>query len=175
MDTSDELKMKELEVEKSEYRAELLTKTRKEQMINLPKIFARWESFAPRLKSVLRIVAAIMFMLAGMMKLFAFPAGIFPNGGTVQPMSELGLAGILEAFGGAFLVLGLFTRPVAFLLAGEMAVAYFQAHFPRGFWPIMNGGQPAVLYCFIWLYFSAAGGGPWSLDAIRGKQSPPTV
>ena len=139
--------------------------------MNLLKVTSTWDSFAPRLMSVLRIVAAIMFMLAGTMKLFAFPAGIFPNGGTVSLISELGLAGILEAFGGALLLLGFFTRPVAFLLAGEMAVAYFQAHFPRGFWPTMNGGQPAVLYCFLWLYFSAAGGGPWSLDAIRDKKS----
>ncbi len=139
------------------------------------KIIASWGSFSPRLLSVLRIVAAFMFMLAGTMKLFAFPAGIFPNGGTVRLMSELGLAGILEAFGGALLLLGLFTRPVAFLLSGEMAVAYFQAHFPHGYWPITNGGQPAVLYCFIWLYFSAIGGGLWSLDAMRGKQSKPTA
>jgi putative oxidoreductase len=135
------------------------------------KIIATWEAMAPRLQSTLRIVAAIMFMLIGMMKLFAFPVGIFPNGGTVQLMSELGLAGILEAFGGGLLLLGLFTRPVAFLLAGEMAVAYFQGHSPNGIWPMMNGGQPAVLYCFIWLYLSAAGAGPWSLDAMRRRQS----
>lgn len=134
-------------------------------------IIATWKAMAPRLQSALRIVAAIMFLFIGTMKLFAFPAGIFPNGGTVQLMSELGLAGILEAFGGALLLLGLFTRPVAFLLAGEMAVAYFQGHFPKGVWPIMNGGQPAVLYCFLWLYFSAAGAGPWSLDTLRSKQS----
>lgn len=139
--------------------------------MNSPKITATWKSMAPRLMSVLRIVAAIMFMLAGTMKLFAFPVGIFPNGGTVQLMSELGLAGILETFGGALLLVGLFTRPVAFLLAGEMAVAYFQGHFPNGMWPTLNGGQPAVLYCFIWLYLSAAGAGPWSLDAIRSNQS----
>ncbi len=134
------------------------------------EITTTWESMGPRLKSLLRIVAAIMFMLAGTMKLFAYPVAIFPNGGTVQLMSELGLAGILEAFGGALLLLGLFTRPVAFLVAGEMAVAYFQAHFPGGVWPNLNGGQPAVLYCFVWLYFSAAGAGPWSLDALRTKQ-----
>ena len=139
--------------------------------MNPSKIIATWEAMAPRLQSTLRIVAAIMFMLIGMMKLFAFPVGIFPNGGTVQLMSELGLAGILEAFGGGLLLLGLFTRPVAFLLAGEMAVAYFQGHSSHGIWPMMNGGQPAVLYCFIWLYLSAAGAGPWSLDAMRRRQS----
>ena len=77
--------------------------------------------------------------------------------------------GVLETFGGGLLLLGLFTRPVAFILSGEMAVAYFQFHFPKGFWPTMNGGMPAVLYCFLWFYFSAAGAGPWSLDAKRWK------
>jgi putative oxidoreductase len=110
-----------------------------------------------------------MFMLAGTMKLFAFPAGVPPKGGTVVLMSQLGLAAILETFGGGLLLLGLFTRPVAFLLASEMAVAYFQFHFPKGFWPTMNGGVAAALYCFVWLYFSAAGAGPWSLDAKLGK------
>ena len=130
-------------------------------------IVAKWSAWAPRLQSILRIVAAFMFMLAGTMKVFAFPAGIPPGGGTVPLMSQAGIGGILEVFGGGLLLLGLFTRPVAFLLAGEMAVAYFQFHSPMGFWPTMNGGVPAILYCFIWLCFSAAGGGPWSLDARR--------
>ncbi len=134
-----------------------------------PNIVTKWQLCAPRLQSVFRIVAAFTFIMAGTMKLFAFPAGVPPNGGTVPLISEAGLAGILETFGGGLLLLGLFTRPVAFLLAGEMAVAYFQVHFPRGFWPIMNGGIDAMLYCFIWLYFSAAGAGPWSLDARRVK------
>ena len=120
---------------------------------------------APQLQSVLRIAAAFMFFNIGTMKLFAFPVAIFPNGGTVPLFSLLWFAGMLETFGGALLLLGLFTRPVAFILAGEMAVAYFIGHLPNGFWPMLNGGQPAVLYCFIWLYFSAAGAGPWSLDA----------
>jgi len=124
---------------------------------------------APYLQSTLRIMAAFMFMLAGTSKLFAFPAGMPPDGRTAQLLSQIGIGGVLEAFGGALLLLGLFTRPVAFLLAGEMAVAYFQFHFPNGFWPTLNGGVPAVLYCFVWLYFSAAGAGPWSLDAKRGK------
>lgn len=132
-------------------------------------LIARWSDWGPRLHSVLRIVAAFMFMLAGTMKLFAFPAGMPPDGGTVPLVSQLGLAGIIETFGGGLLLLGLFTRPVAFLLSGEMAVAYFQVHFQKGFWPVVNGGVPAVLYCFLWLYFSAAGAGPWSLDAKRGK------
>jgi putative oxidoreductase len=92
-----------------------------------------------------------------------------PNGATAPLMSEIGIGGALEVFGGALLLLGLFTRPVAFLLAGEMAIAYFQFHFPNGFWPTMNGGVAAATYCFVWLYFSAAGAGPWSLDAKRGK------
>ena len=121
------------------------------------KIVLQWVTLGPRLQSVLRIVAAIMFVLAGSTQLFAFPAGIPPNGGTVTLLSQLGIGAVLEVFGGALLLLGLFIRPVAFLLAGEMAVAYFQFHFPQNFWPIMNGGVPAVLYCFPWLYFSAAG------------------
>jgi putative oxidoreductase len=125
--------------------------------------------WAARLQSVLRIVAAFMFTLDGTTKLFAFPAGVPPNGGTVQLMSQAGVAGILETAGGALLLLGLFTRPVAFILAGEMAVAYFQFHAPKNFWPSINGGQPAVLYCFIWLYLSAAGPGAWSIDAMRRK------
>jgi len=132
-------------------------------------IFTLWSSQAPRLLSVLRIVAAFVFIPSGTMKLFAFPAGVPPSGGTVPLMSQAGLGGMLEAFGGALLLIGLFTRPVAFLLAGEMAVAYFQFHAPNGFWPVMNGGRPAVLFCFIWLYISAAGAGPWSLDAKRRK------
>ena len=132
-------------------------------------IVSKWQAAAPQLRSVLRLVAAFSYMSAGTMKLFAFPTGMPPNGGTAPLMSQLGLAGVLETFGGALLLVGLFTRPVAFLLAGEMAVAYFKVHFPQGFWPIMNNGQPAMLYCFIWLYISAAGAGPWSLDAqLRG-------
>jgi putative oxidoreductase len=128
---------------------------------------SKWSAWGPRLLSVLRIVAASMFIQAGTMKLFAFPAGIPPNGGTVPLLSEVGVAGILETFGGALLLVGLFTRPVAFVLAGEMAVAYFQFSFPQGFWPILNGGIDAALYCFLWLYFSAVGAGRWSLDAWR--------
>lgn len=137
--------------------------------MNASNLVTKWTAWGPRLQSVLRMVAAFMFIQAGTMKLFAFPVGVPPDGGTVPLMSQAGLGGILETFGGALLLFGLFTRPVAFLLAGEMAVAYFQFHFPQGFWPIMNGGVSAVLYCFIWLFVSAAGAGPWSLDAMRGK------
>ncbi|MEO8054270.1 MAG: DoxX family protein [Acidobacteriota bacterium] len=129
----------------------------------------RWSEWSPRLLSVLRIVAAALFIVPGTMALFAFPVGVPPHGGTVPLVSQAGLGGVLNTFGGALLLLGLFTRPVAFLLAGEMAVAYFQFHASNGFWPTINGGVPAVLYCFLWLYLSAAGPGPWSLDARRGR------
>ena len=132
-------------------------------------IIDRWHDFAPRLQSLLRIVAGFTFMLHGTMKLFAFPAGI-GKGGAVHLVSQIGLAGILETFGGGLMFLGLFTRPVAFILSGEMAVAFFQVHFPRSFWPIISGGELAMVYCFIWLYFSAVGAGPWSIDAMRGKR-----
>jgi putative oxidoreductase len=137
----------------------------------MSRIAARWAALAPQLLSVLRIVAALMFMQAGTVKLFGWPIGM-PDGATVPLMSQTGIGGLLEAVGGLLLLIGLFTRPVAFVLSGEMAVAYFQFHFPQGFWPIVNQGQPAVLYCFIWLYFSAAGAGPWSVDALRKKDGP---
>jgi putative oxidoreductase len=106
------------------------------------------------------MVAAFMFMLAGATKLFAFPTAAMPGGGTVPLASQLGLGATLEVFGGALLLVGLFTRPVAFLLAGEMAVAYFQFHLPNGFWPVANGGVGAALYCFVWLYFILRGRRP---------------
>jgi putative oxidoreductase len=132
---------------------------------------ARWISWAPNLLSILRIVTAAMFMLYGTTKLFAIPAAVMPGGGTAPITSLAGVAGALELVGGAFLLLGLFTRPVAFLLSGEMAVAYFMGHAPQGFWPVLNGGAPAVFYCFLWLYLSAAGPGPWSVDALRRRNA----
>jgi putative oxidoreductase len=90
-----------------------------------------------------------------------------PGGGTAPLTSLPGVAGALEMAGGALLVVGLFTRPVAFLLSGEMAVAYFIGHAPQGFWPVLNGGTDAVLFCFLWLYLSAAGPGPWGIEALR--------
>jgi len=139
--------------------------------MGLPEIVDRWSGWAPRIGSVLRIVAAFMFMLAGTTKLFAFPIAAMPGGGTVQLASQMGIGATLEVFGGALLLVGLFTRPVAFVLAGEMAVAYFQFHLPKGFWPVANGGVAAALYCFVWLYFSAAGAGPFSLDARRKRKN----
>ncbi len=133
-------------------------------------LILKWQSLSPYIQSLLRIFAAFMFMSAGTMKLFAFPMGVPPNGGTVPLISQIGLAGILETFGGLMLLLGLYTRPVAFILAGEMAVAYFQVHFPINFWPIINNGQPAILYCFIWLYFSAAGARYLSIDNLIKKR-----
>lgn len=123
-------------------------------------------SWSPRLLSVLRIAAAAVFITHGTQKLFGVPvAAPMP----IPLMSLMGLAGILEAFGGALMLVGFLTRPVAFVLAGEMAVAYFMAHAPRGFWPLANGGEAAVLYCVIFLYIAAAGPGPWSLDAARRR------
>jgi putative oxidoreductase len=132
-------------------------------------VLSRWASLGPELSSALRIVASFMFITSGTMKLFAFPVGVPPDGGTVPLVSQVGLGGVLEVAGGALVLVGLFTRPVAFVLSGMMAVAYFQFHAPGGFWPVMNGGIPAVLYCFLFLYYSAAGPGPWSLDAVRGR------
>ena len=129
----------------------------------------RWVRWAPQIRSLLRITAAFMFLLAGTTKVFAFPAGVPPDGGTVPWLSQVGIGGWMEVVGGALLLVGLFTRPVAFVLSGEMAVAYFQFHFPQGFWPTVNGGVAAALYCFVLLYLSAAGAGPWSLDALRGR------
>jgi len=130
-------------------------------------MIARWPAYAPYLLSILRIIAAFVFIPSGTMKLFGWPMGMPPDGGTATLMSQVGIGGLLEVVGGGLMLVGLFTRPVAFILSGEMAVAYFQFHAPQGFWPMMNGGIPAVLFCFIWLYFSAAGAGPWSLDAAR--------
>lgn len=123
-------------------------------------------SWSGRLLSVLRIVAAILFLCHGSQKLFGWPA---PAHSELVAFSLTWFAGILEFFGGLLLLLGLFTRPVAFVLSGQMAVAYFKAHAPGGFWPLNNGGELAVLYCFTFLYFAAAGGGPWSLDAKRRR------
>ena len=133
-------------------------------------IAERWRSWAPYFLSLLRFVIGLLFVEMGSAKLFGFPGEVVPGGGTV-PLASLGGAGsLLEFVGGWLLLLGLFTRPVAFILSGEMAVAYFGFHAGNGFWPILNGGGPAIYYCFTFLYLSAAGGGPWSLDAkFRGK------
>ena len=127
--------------------------------------------WSPYLFSILRIVAALLFFEHGTQKLFGYPPGQpftgFPN------FSLLGIAGMLEVVGGLLVLVGLFTRPVAFILAGEMAVGYFRAHFPRSFFPINNFGEITVMLCFYFLFLSSAGAGVWSLDYLlkqkRGK------
>jgi putative oxidoreductase len=111
--------------------------------------------------SVLRIVTAFLFVQHGTQKWLAFPV---PRSSPTELWSLSGAAGLLELVGGFLLLLGVFTRPVAFVLSGLMAFAYFIAHAPQSFWPIVNRGELAVLYCFVFLYFALAGGGPWSLD-----------
>ena len=124
----------------------------------------RWLGrYSPYIYALLRIVAGFLFFQHGLPKLF----GGFGQRGPVELMSQMGLAGIIEVVGGAMISIGLFTSPVAFIASGEMAVAYFQAHAPRGFWPIENGGELAALYCFVFLYFAAMGSGKFSVDSIR--------
>jgi len=126
----------------------------------------------PYVLSLLRIIAAFLFMAHGTAKLFQYPAAMGP----VELLSLHGLAAVLEAFGGALLLVGLFTRPVVFILSGMMAFAYFMAHASGGFFPLVNHGELAVLYCFVFLYLAVAGGGPWSLDAmLRQKQAYPPL
>jgi putative oxidoreductase len=126
-------------------------------------------AWGPRALSVLRIVAALLFIEHGSAKLFGFPdVPMFEN---LDLFSLLGLAGVLEFFGGLLLLFGLFTRPVAFILSGEMAFAYFMAHAPRNFFPVINEGDAAILYCFIFLYIAIVGGGVWSVDYARGGRT----
>ena len=132
---------------------------------------ARWRSRAPEILSAVRMASALLFMHVGSAKLFAVPVAVMPGGGTAAAGSLAWIAGVLEVFGGLLVLVGLGTRPVAFVLAGEMAVAYFYGHAPNGFWPVLNMGQPAILFCFLWLYLSAAGGGPWSIDALRERRA----
>ena len=129
-------------------------------------LVSRWRSWAPYLLSVLRIISAFLFMQVGTAKLFAFPGAVMPGGGTAPMGSLPWVAGFLEVFVGVLLLVGLFTRPVAFILSGEMAFAYFMVHFPMGWFPATNYGEAAVLYCFAFLYISAAGPGDWALDRI---------
>jgi putative oxidoreductase len=115
---------------------------------------------------LLRVVAGLLFLQAGGMKILGWFGGVpAEHGGRPALLSQIGIGGLLELFGGAAVLLGAWTRPVAFILSGEMAVAYFQFHQPHGFWPIQNHGEPAVLFCFIFLLFAAHGAGAWSLDA----------
>ncbi|MDB5679571.1 DoxX family protein [Sphingomonas bacterium] len=120
-------------------------------------------TWSPQLLSLLRIVAGLAFMAHGISKFFGIPPFPMPLNGLLT------VAGALELVGGALILIGLFTRPVAFVLSGQMAVAYFMFHAPKGFFPSANMGEAAMLFCFIFLYLAAAGAGPWSVDAMRTK------
>ena len=121
---------------------------------------------------LLRVVAGWMFFQAGCVKMFGWFGGMPPGTPPIAPMSQLWIGALLEIVGGILIMLGLFTRPVAFILSGEMAVAYWQFHFGQmgGGWPVQNQGVPAVLYCFLYLYMAARGGGDWSLDALLRRK-----
>ena len=121
--------------------------------------------WAPRFLSILRIMTALLFLEHGTQKLLGFPVSDY----VPAFMSLPWIAGVLELFGGALLAVGLFTRPVAFILSGQMAVAYFVAHAPGSFFPVLNGGESAILFCFVFLYLVFAGPGPWSVDAMRAR------
>ncbi len=123
-----------------------------------------WTRWSSSLLSLMRGIVGFLYLQHGSQKLFDIP--VAKSGPPPDFFSLIGLAGLLEFGGGLLILLGLFTRPVSFLLSGQMAVAYFMAHAPKGFWPLGNGGELAVLYCFVFFYLSAAGAGPWSLDAL---------
>ncbi len=133
----------------------------------MASIEATCQIWAPRLLSVLRIVVGLLFIEHGTSKFFGFPSG--GETGTVALISLLGLSGALELVGGVLLTLGLFARITAFILSGQMAFAYFMAHAPHSFFPLVNHGEAAVFYCFTFLYMAAAGPGPWSIDATRRR------
>ncbi|ODT88041.1 DoxX family protein [Phenylobacterium sp. SCN 70-31] len=126
-------------------------------------------TWSPRVLSILRVIAALLFMQHGLMKLFAFPG---PQPGAPDPLPALLLAAAwIEVVGGGLIAAGLFTRAAAFLCSGQMAVAYFMAHGSQGFWPALNGGELAIMYCFVFLYLTFAGPGPWSLDAVVRRKT----
>jgi putative oxidoreductase len=131
---------------------------------------SRYAGYAPVMLSILRIVVALIFIEHGTQKLFGFPPG--SSMPPPEAMSMLWWAGIIELIPGALVCVGLFTRAAAFVAAGEMAFAYWLGHFPRDFWPANNGGDAAILYCFVFLYISMAGAGPWSVDAWRSATKP---
>ncbi|MDP5291121.1 DoxX family protein [Oceanimonas sp. CHS3-5] len=124
-------------------------------------------AWRPLVLSLVRMVTAFLFMQHGGQKILGFPAA---SRGEFELFSLIGAAGVLELFGGALLLVGLYTRPVAFLLSGQMAVAYFMVHHPRGFWPLNNGGELAIMFCFVFFYLVFAGGGSFSLDRLQRRR-----
>lgn len=124
------------------------------------------DAWTPRLLSVMRVITGFLFMQHGGQKILGFPAA---QRHAFDLLSQSGVAGVLELFGGFLIVIGLFTRPVAFLLSGLMAFAYFLVHAPQDFWPLNNGGELAAMYSFVFLYLAAAGGGSWSIDRLRAR------
>ncbi len=126
------------------------------------------EPYSAHLLSILRIMSGLLFLQHGTTKYLNFPLSSFSN---ASPFTMGGASGLFELVGGTLLVIGLFTRPVAFILSGNMAVAYFYAHFPQSFFPLLNGGELAALYCFVFLFIAAAGGGAWSVDRFRGAKN----
>ena len=132
-------------------------------------MFDRLSRYSPQLLGILRIVVGLLFLAHGIVKLFGFPPDAPP--GQQEIMTLLGAAGIIELVTGVLITLGLFTRPAAFLASGEMAVAYWMVHAPRGFYPVVNQGEAAILFCFVFLYLVAAGAGAFSLDSARRKRA----
>jgi len=132
--------------------------------VGVSAVNSTYIAWSPRLLRVLRIILGFLLIPHGLQKLFGLLGGK-----QVELMSLMGLAGVIELFGGILILVGVFTRPVAFLISGFMAFAYFMAHAPQGFLPILNKGELAVVYCFLYLYLSAAGGGEWSLDRLIRK------
>jgi putative oxidoreductase len=134
----------------------------------MDKINKTFAGFEPMVLSIFRIITALLMFQFGVAKLLKFPPGTMFE--KVQALSLFGAAGMIELVFGGLLLLGLWTRPAAFILCGEMAFAYFIEHLPRNFIPLLNGGNLAIMFCFACLFLACAGGGPWSLDAIRGKR-----
>ena len=133
--------------------------------------FRHLEKYQPQLRALLRIMTALLFMEHGLAKLIHFPV---PQPGVPSPLPPiLVAAAFIEIIMGGLIAVGLFTRLAAFIAAGEMAIGYFMFHFPKGFWPIVNMGEGAILFCFVFLYISAAGPGAWSVDAMRMKAPAP--
>ena len=124
-------------------------------------------SYASMAHGLLRIVSGLLFLFHGLVKIFGFPPGAQP--GQVQPLTLMGFGGAIELVAGSLIMIGLFTRTAAFIAAGEMAVAYWMFHAPRNLYPVINQGDAAILYCFIFLFIAAAGAGAWSIDSVRRR------